>query len=91
MPLTIEEVRAALVERDAGIETILKKPADDMAALTAKVGEQSTTLIDVQQKMSGASGEWKGGSSGGGGGHESLGSLNLRSDLLTRWKSGDAR
>jgi HK97 family phage major capsid protein len=90
MPLTIEEVRAALVERDAGIETILKKSADDLAALTAKVGEQSTTLIDVQQKMAGASGEWRGGSSGGGG-RDTLGSLVIKSDMLERWKTGDGR
>lgn len=86
MPITIEEVKAALAERDAGVEALLTKANADLAALTEKVNSQNVNVIDLAQKVAGLS---DGGLRGGGGGRESLGALLAKSDFAERWAHGN--
>ncbi|WP_027796567.1 phage major capsid protein [Paraburkholderia acidipaludis] len=88
MPITIEEVRAALAERDAGVEALLTKANADIAALAEKVNGQNVNILDLGQKFAGLSehGFSRGAS---GAGRASLGALLAKSDLLTRWNHGN--
>jgi HK97 family phage major capsid protein len=84
MPVTLEEVRAALAERDAHIEALLTKAGTDIAALNGKLNDQGTSLIDLGQKLAGL-GE------GGivrGSDARSMAALILKHDALATFRAG---
>ncbi|SEJ87374.1 phage major capsid protein [Paraburkholderia diazotrophica] len=85
----LEQIQEALEKRDGEVQKVITKALADIAALQAKSEQHGVNLIDLAQKVAG---RLEGGSGGGaGGGSETLGDLVTKSDMLTRWKSGDAR
>jgi HK97 family phage major capsid protein len=68
--------------------TEIKQALDDaFRPIKERVQKLETNVIDLGQQVSGKS-EWRGTSSTSG---DSLGALAVKSDMLTRWKSGDSR
>jgi HK97 family phage major capsid protein len=70
----LEQIQAALEERDSVVQKTITKALADIAALREKSDAHGVNLIDLAQKLAGASGEWRG-SSGGGTSRDTLSSI----------------
>ncbi|SAL24868.1 Phage capsid family protein [Caballeronia terrestris] len=86
----MEQIQAALEQRDSTVQATITKALTDIAALRETSDKHGVNLIDLAQKLAAGGGEWRTGA-GNSGAASSLGALVVKSDLLNRWKTGDAR
>ncbi|CAD6553506.1 phage major capsid family protein [Paraburkholderia metrosideri] len=81
----MEMIRAALVERDAGLQKWVDTSAADMKHMGQQIESMQSSVIDLSQKVLREPGRI------GGGAHDSLASLLCKHDALMQFRNGAER